>query len=155
MTTLNLAIHSEKCTGCRVCEIVCSIAKESAINPKMSRIRVVTAYPGTVDTLAVCRQCEDAPCVAACPTRAISIDQKTRAVIVDSATCTGCGVCVDECPCGAVIIDEKKNVSVICDLCHGEPECAKWCPFDVIECVDPSSAYKSNPIEFGTASPNK
>lgn len=111
--------------------------KENVINPRKARIRVVTVYPGTIDNPVVCRQCEEPPCVAACPVRAINIDEKTKAVLVDANNCIGCENCVTACPYGAVTIGlrEDKKPAVICDLCGGEPECVEWCPFEAIELV--------------------
>ena len=36
-----LAVDYDKCTGCRTCEIVCSLQHNGEISPLKSRIRVV------------------------------------------------------------------------------------------------------------------
>ncbi|MBW1668075.1 MAG: 4Fe-4S binding protein [Deltaproteobacteria bacterium] len=36
-----LLIDEEKCTGCRLCEAVCSAGHEGASNPSRSRIHVI------------------------------------------------------------------------------------------------------------------
>ena len=36
-----LAVDYEKCTGCRLCELVCSVRHEGVSNPARSRIRIV------------------------------------------------------------------------------------------------------------------
>jgi carbon-monoxide dehydrogenase iron sulfur subunit len=133
-----LVTHPERCTGCRICEIVCSIAKENSINPKKARIHIVTIYPGIIDYPVVCRQCTKPQCAAICPVGAIDVD-KTGAVLVNIETCTGCGLCANECPYGAITLNSQENVAMICDLCYGEPECIKWCPFGAIELVDSES----------------
>lgn len=101
----------------------------------MARIKIVTTYPGIIDHPVICKQCEEPACVFACPIEAISVNIKTEAVHVDATACEGCGLCAEACTYGAIRIvhrDGKKR-AVVCDLCEGEPECAKWCPFAVIE----------------------
>ncbi|MDH5703068.1 MAG: 4Fe-4S binding protein, partial [Aigarchaeota archaeon] len=48
--------------------------------------------------------------------------------------CIGCKECVWACPFGAMSV--KKGVAVKCDLCDGEPECAKVCVPGAIRYVD-------------------
>ena len=36
-----LRIDAKKCTGCRLCEIVCSTKKTGTVNPAESRIRII------------------------------------------------------------------------------------------------------------------
>ena len=36
-----LIVDVDKCTGCRICELVCSMAKQGEFNPKKSYIRVM------------------------------------------------------------------------------------------------------------------
>jgi Fe-S-cluster-containing hydrogenase component 2 len=61
---------------------------------------------------------------------------KTVALIVDSKKCIGCKECVWACPFGAITV--RNGVAIKCDLCGGDPECAKVCvpnaiKFTVIE----------------------
>ena len=35
-----LIVDTDKCTGCRICELVCSMAKQGEFNPRKSFIRV-------------------------------------------------------------------------------------------------------------------
>ena len=74
-----------------------------------------------------CVQCEDYPCVEACPIEALSIDSKTGAVLVHKEECTGCGQCVEACPGRVPHIHPKENFILICDLCDGDPQCVKVC----------------------------
>ena len=36
-----LIVDTDKCNGCRVCELVCSMAKQGEFNPRKSYIRVI------------------------------------------------------------------------------------------------------------------
>ena len=127
-----LEIDAEKCTGCRVCESFCSFHHEGAIWLGRSRITILADSDDGPFVPNVCRQCEDAPCAAACPEEAIALNERTGAWVVDVEVCTGCVVCVDACPYGAIVVDEQLGVSLKCDLCGGEPECAAMCPSGAI-----------------------
>ena len=74
-----------------------------------------------------CVQCEDYPCVKACPQGALSVNKKTEAVQVDEDKCTACGVCIKACPGRVPHLHPAKKTILICDLCDGKPQCAKVC----------------------------
>lgn len=115
-----------RCSGCRLCEVACSLAKEGAIWPEASRVRVFMLAPG-VEFPQLCSQCDDYPCVENCPVNALSVDDDTGAVVVDEEKCTGCGLCIDACPGKIPHLHPSKNKALICDLCGGDPECVKVC----------------------------
>lgn len=121
-----IARDLSKCCGCRKCEIACSLHHEGRIWPEASRVRVFMLVPGA-EFPHLCAQCDDYPCVEACPFKALSINRKTSAVIVKGAKCTGCGKCIEACPGRIPHMHPAKNKIVICDLCNGEPECVKVC----------------------------
>ncbi|MCD6469374.1 4Fe-4S dicluster domain-containing protein [Candidatus Bathyarchaeota archaeon] len=127
-----------KCTGCRRCEIACSLFHEGWIWPEASRIRVFALAPG-VEIPHFCAQCHDYPCVSACQVEALSVDDKTGAVLVDREKCTGCGACIRECPGNIPFLHPGDGKAVICDLCGGDPQCAKVCQeanFDALWVVE-------------------
>lgn len=115
-----------KCSGCRKCEIACSLHHENRIWPEASRVRVFMLVPGA-DFPHLCAQCENYPCVKACPFQALSVNRKTSAVAVDKEKCTGCGKCTEACPGRVPHLHPAKKKIVICDLCDGDPECVKVC----------------------------
>jgi len=122
----------EKCVGCRVCEYVCSLEKEKVFNPTLSRIRTLRIYPNTNASLA-CRLCEDAPCVIACPRKALEQSKENGVILVDDDKCDGCGWCIEACDFGTITLMPDKKTVAICDLCDGEPKCVKWCPEEALE----------------------
>lgn len=130
---LSLAVDLEKCTGCKICELICSFKKNHAFNPKTSRVQVVTSYPPIIGYPVVCIQCQEAPCIPSCPAKALRRDEATSAIVLDEEKCTGCGLCVKECPYSAISMDEPHKKPLICDLCQGEPECVKWCHFGALK----------------------
>lgn len=121
----------EKCTGCRICELVCSEVKRKVYNPKKALIRVVR-LPSGLSMAISCRLCEKPPCVASCPEEALEADEMGR-IIVDNDKCTGCSWCFNVCDFGAIVLDSKEKVVKICDLCDNEPECVKACPEGALE----------------------
>ncbi len=116
----------ESCSGCRRCEIACSLHHEGRIWPEASRIRIFMFVPG-VEIPHLCFQCEDYPCVNACPTGALSINDKTGAVNIDVSKCSACGLCVNVCPGKVPHMHPEKNHIVLCDLCDGNPKCVETC----------------------------
>ena len=121
-----IARDYSRCSGCRLCEIACSLYHEGRVWPEASRVRVFMLVPG-VEIPHLCVQCSDYPCVDSCPVNALSIDKQTEAVIVDKDKCTGCGECIEACPGKIPYIHPAENYAVICDLCGGEPKCVEAC----------------------------
>jgi carbon-monoxide dehydrogenase iron sulfur subunit len=112
------------CMGCRVCEIVCSLAKTGIINPALARLSV----NNTSGNVVICRHCKHPLCKEACPVaEAMIIDDRTGAVVIDEASCIGCLACVDACPFGALRLGPDMEL-LKCDLCSGDPQCVKYCP---------------------------
>ncbi|KYH31795.1 4Fe-4S dicluster domain-containing protein [Neomoorella mulderi] len=122
-----LKIDLVNCTGCRMCEIWCSVIHEHAVNPKKSRIRVVLNGLPEQPVPVVCQQCKNASCADACPLKAISYHEKSGAWVVDEKRCNGCGLCVEACPFGAITLHPERNVAIKCDLCGGNPQCVAYC----------------------------
>lgn len=116
----------DKCSGCRLCEIACSLKHEGVLWPESSRITVLEYAPG-VAVPHTCLQCPDYPCVKACPTQALYIDSRTGAVLVDAGKCNLCRACINACPVKVPKVVKGKEYIVICDLCSGVPECVKAC----------------------------
>lgn len=116
----------EKCSGCRRCEIACSLFHEGRIWPEASRVRIFMLVPG-IEIPHLCFQCEDYLCVEACAFNALSINSKTGAVNVDISKCTACGSCIRACPARIPHMHPSGKYVVICDLCNGSPKCVETC----------------------------
>jgi carbon-monoxide dehydrogenase iron sulfur subunit len=115
-----------KCSGCRRCEIACSLHHEGRIWPEASRVRVFMLVPG-VEVPHLCAQCGDHPCVESCPVDALSVDPEMKNIIVDRGKCTACGNCIEACPGRIPHIHPTEDYVLICDLCGGDPQCVKVC----------------------------
>ena len=64
-------IHPDKCTGCRSCELACSMQQEGDFRPKASRIHVYTWEREGFSVPMMCQQCHDAPCIPVCMPKAL------------------------------------------------------------------------------------
>jgi Fe-S-cluster-containing hydrogenase component 2 len=67
---------------------------------------------------------------------AITLNKLTGAKEVTEAVCVGCKVCTIACPFGTVNYNADTGKVIKCDLCGGDPECAKACPTSAITYVD-------------------
>jgi carbon-monoxide dehydrogenase iron sulfur subunit len=138
MNTYNkvLKIEYEKCTGCRLCELVCSVKHDHVSNPARSRIRVIKWEEEGICVPMSCQQCEDAPCAMACSAKAISRNMDMGRVEVDYNKCIGCRTCVSVCPFGAMHFVAADRKVIKCDLCDGDPQCVRFCDVKAVSLVD-------------------
>jgi len=121
-----ITADGEKCSGCRLCEMVCSFCHERKFSPKLSRIMVIKEDKHGLDYPVLCHQCDSCPSVAACPQSALT-RTGLGVIHVDKEACTGCGACVDTCTFNVVGLNWSSK-PLICDLCGGEPACVEKCP---------------------------
>jgi Fe-S-cluster-containing hydrogenase component 2 len=132
----SLYIDPVKCTGCLQCEMACSYIHTQTINPSKSRIKVFSFEHEGRKVPYTCTQCSEAWCLHACPVDAIRLDPLTGAKVVLEATCVGCKVCTIACPFGTINYMADVGKVQKCDLCDGDPACAKACPTAAITYVD-------------------
>ncbi len=130
-----LFVDSEKCTGCRLCEISCSVHHEKVSNTSRARIHVVKWENVGLYVPMICQQCDNPICESVCPMSAVSRDEKTGALLIDSDLCIGCKLCVMLCPLGGVGIDKNRKI-LKCDLCDGEPICVEFCVPGALQFID-------------------
>ena len=125
MTHFILA-DADACIGCRTCEVACALEHSTESLPFAPRLTVLRL--DTLSVPVVCHQCDNAPCVAACPVGALGIGNER--VEANSSACIGCQSCVVSCPFGAISIGAAAEI-VKCDLCYGRergPACVDVCP---------------------------
>jgi len=89
-----------------------------------------------------CRHCEDAPCVAVCPTGAIHRVEDGGLVLLDTERCIGCKFCMLVCPFGVIDLSRDGRAVIKCDRClertekGGEPACVAGCPTGALQFRD-------------------
>jgi carbon-monoxide dehydrogenase iron sulfur subunit len=135
-----LVVDHEKCTGCRLCEMVCSVTHTGVNNPSRSRIHVIKWPLEGFELPMLCQQCEEAPCIAVCPKDALSRDAHLGRVALNYELCIGCKLCVMACPFGGMGIDTDDRRVIKCDLCDGDPVCASMCYSGALRFVPAGSA---------------
>ena len=154
----------KKCIGCLNCELACAashmgITLEKAYELGQSGVKLISRNKviksGELTAPMQCMQCEDAPCVNACPIDIIRYEENYVKYYEDD--CIGCRSCEMVCPYGAVVMvpnDKEdaplsKMVAITCDLCGGEDgkqACVNVCPTDAISLID-YDLYKA--IQYG------
>lgn len=133
-----LATDPDKCTGCRACELACSLVNTDTFNPRRARVRIYREEANGIDYPIVCKQCaSDAPCLTACPTGACHRDDR-EFIVIDPDVCIACKACVLACPEVAVRPDPIAMVSIKCEMCDDvNPPCVVACETSAIYLVRP------------------
>ena len=123
------------CTGCRVCELICSFRHTDTFNPARSRVRIAIEDEGGTCVISQCKRCKKPLCIEACPVDAISKDTELGIITIDQEICIGCGECVEACPFGSIFIDSETEEMIACDLCGGDPACVDYCVTNALQWV--------------------
>ena len=135
-----LVITVERCVGCGRCEIECAVAHSESkdlakamLEKPRPKSRVTVEPIDKYSAPLQCRHCEDAPCVAVCPSGALKKNAPGYPVLFERALCIGCKQCVMACPFGVVTMDRDGKHVLKCDLCverlklGQKPACASAC----------------------------
>lgn len=146
-----MAFDLKRCTGCHACSVACKVENQVPLGNFRTKVYYHDhgEYPKVRrDFLPmVCMQCEDAPCLKACPTESIS--RKPNGIVtINTETCKGNGECESACPYGAIYVDPVRFVADKCNFCSHrlevdmEPACVETCPGETIifgDLNDPNS----------------
>jgi Fe-S-cluster-containing hydrogenase component 2 len=122
-----LVVDHKKCTGCRLCEMICSVKHAGMNNPYLSRIQIMKQPMVGFEFPMLCLQCAKAPCITVCPKGALSQDPAQRRVKLNNDLCIRCNMCATVCPFGAMGEDFNSQQMIKCDLCDGDPACVHVC----------------------------
>ena len=122
-----ITIHPQKCNGCGLCEIACSLSHLGLVDTSRSRIHVIAWRSGDIFLPNCCQQCAEAPCVTVCPKDAMVWNDDWGRVMVDYDRCVSCRTCMAACPYAAIGFDDVRKVIFKCDLCNGNPQCVHFC----------------------------
>jgi len=134
-----LVYNPEVCTGCGLCDLMCSLYHEGEQGQALSRGELLGDRITSEFTFHVCRQCPSPECHDACPNRdeALCIDETIGITYINPDECDGCGACIDACsfdPPG-IKMHPEKDIAFTCDLCRNRAEgpiCVEYCSFDAL-----------------------
>jgi len=136
---VRLRVVTSKCTGCNLCVTACVGAHgDRQFGRRQARLGIEPIRLGhhKVSYCTLCKKCIDI-----CPEDALRWHEVTGAVQLLPDKCTACGKCVDICPTHVIVKSDAPVVEVgrdlpwlpvICDLCGGDPACARICPTEAI-----------------------
>lgn len=128
-----------RCIGCHACTIACALwnGTDQVFWRPVAKIEEGT-YPNVVirNLTMPCLHCAHAPCMQACPVKAITKRERDGIVLVDQATCIGCTLCFWACPFGVPKIGPEGKMSK-CTFCDNRPDglpraCEEVCPTKAI-----------------------
>ncbi len=113
---MRLYVDSAKCSGCKACQVACSLNLFKESNPKKSALNLIPHFPAPgVYEMKVCTQCGD--CAGVCPEESIQLNDR-GAYFVDFDTCNLCEACVAECKEDVMYVRvELAQSAWKCDLC--------------------------------------
>lgn len=156
-------VNPERCIGCKQCQIACAVEHSQSKNlysvvfespiphPRIHAapgLYLNTSFPNK------CRHCNPAPCMAACPTGAISRDADLDIVLINGYKCITCGMCAMVCPFDVITyyasptVKLDKAIAIKCDNCierqrRGEiPACVEVCKVGALQFGDINELVK-------------
>lgn len=162
MPTTGFFTDATVCIGCKACEVACkewndvpadgyewtgrSYDNTGALGHSTWRHvafveRERDGQPAWDFSSDVCKHCEHAGCLEACPTGSI-VRTEFGGVYVQPDICNGCGYCVVSCPFGVIDRRPDDGRAFKCTFCYDRqkagdiPACAKACPTESIQFGD-------------------
>ncbi len=139
MAKYGMVIDLGSCIGCGACIAACDFENETPWEEGKRRTHVpeifLGVYPDATRLFAprLCEHCENAPCVAVCPTGASYVNED-GVVLVNADLCIGCEYCVVACPFNARYLDTRRRVVDKCTFCYDnrvlqgrQPACVETC----------------------------
>lgn len=138
-----VVIDLRRCVGCHACSVSCKNENDVPLGNFRTRVRYLEQdkAPHISFLPMLCMHCQDAPCLTACPTEAITRLNDGR-VVVDQDNCCGNRTCIAACPYGAIYSEPTTGKADKCDMCTHrtslglEPACVASCPTNALQYGD-------------------
>jgi Fe-S-cluster-containing hydrogenase component 2 len=113
---MKIRVSKELCSGCRICEMVCSLFHTGMINPERSAIRIRKNDLGNgIREPVVCRRCRKMKCLEG---EGAEESKEAKLFIWDQKR-------AEKCTFGALPV--FRGEALHCDLCGGNPRCVMVC----------------------------
>lgn len=175
-----LLLTPDTCIACKRCEAACIAAHHNLTMKEAMKMRDIFAprvhviKTDDLKTTVRCHQCNPAPCVNICPTKALHQEEDGR-IVMHEEQCVACKMCISACPYGAISIEtlakttpedgdenlpamnnQPRQVAVRCDVCrswrmkNGKKitACMEACPKQALYLMQPDgSIVKAPPPE--------
>jgi tetrathionate reductase subunit B len=130
-----MGVDLDRCQRCYSCVVVCKAYHDVTVGVSWKRVLTIepTVMMPKTDMAFLplnCNQCDNPPCMEACPVNAIS-KRPDGVVIIDQNACIGCKYCAQACPYGEITIASGKASK--CIFCIDrvelglEPACVRNC----------------------------
>ena len=125
-----IVLDLTKCEGCESCTVDCGyFYRPHATDQGIQTLKERATF------MIVCRRCEHASCVAACPYTALE-RQSDGLIKRYNLRCVSCKLCTQACPFGTIYPEMVGFYVTPCDYCIGrtqeEPPCVSGCVRDAI-----------------------
>ena len=145
MARLGFLLDSDNCIGCHACTVACKSEHDVPLGVNRTWVKYIETgtFPDVTRKFSVmrCNQCDDAPCMAICPTSAL-FRADNGVVDFQDDNCIGCKSCMNACPYDALYINPETNTAHKCNMCNHrievglEPSCQIVCPTEAITIGD-------------------
>jgi anaerobic carbon-monoxide dehydrogenase iron sulfur subunit len=121
---MRIKIDPKKCSGCHLCEMVCSLSHLGIINTEKSAIHIHKDDLDTsLNTPVLCRQCKETKCLNG---EKVMEVQERRKFIWNKKR-------AESCPFNALFVLGEEAFH--CNLCGGNPRCVEACTPGAIQVI--------------------
>lgn len=128
---MKIKVFAEKCTGCGLCENICSLSHLNVLDKNCSAVRISLDDLGeSVHHPFVCRQCKVMKCLEEDLKEfpKLDIDAEKKKFIWEGINR------VENCPFNGCFFYNGKVYH--CNLCDGDPQCVKVCTQGALKFVE-------------------
>ena len=132
-----IVLDLTKCEGCESCSVQCGYYYGHDNDQGIQTLKERATF------MVVCRRCEHASCIVACPYEALE-RQPDGVIKRYNLRCVSCKLCTQGCPFGTIYPEMVGFYVSPCDYClektEEEPPCVSGCVRDAIAYreVDPA-----------------